>query len=114
MKQRETTSLPPGQHLIEGFPRYGTHFSRPVPDTSGLRVITVDGAVSRRIEIAIAELTSMPRREMVADFHCVAGWSAQGLQWDGVEFRALYRTLIAPVANAGVTHVRFVGIDGFR
>src|SRR2546421_9386013 len=107
-------ALPPGQHLIEGFPRYGTHFSRPVPDTSRLRAITVDGAVSRALEIAIADLTTLPRREMVADFHCVAGWSVQGLRWDGVQVRTLYEAMIEPVARPGVSHVLFAGIDGFR
>jgi DMSO/TMAO reductase YedYZ molybdopterin-dependent catalytic subunit len=110
----ELTPLPPGQHLIETFPRYGTHLSRPVPDASGLRAIAVDGAVSREVEITIAELTTLPRREIIADFHCVAGWSVRGLRWDGVPFRALYRTRIAPLAHAGVTHLRFVGVDGFR
>ena len=107
-------TLPPGQHLIRVFPRYGTHFSRPVPDVSGLHVIKVGGAVTRPVEIPIADLAGMPRREILADFHCVAGWSTQGLRWAGVPFRALFEAVIEPIARPGVSHVRFVGIDGFR
>lgn len=110
----QLTSLPPGQHLIETFPRYGTHLFMPVPDTSRLDAISIDGAVTRPLFIAIADLATLPRRDTVADFHCVAGWSVQGLRWGGVPFRELYDSQIAPVAKPGVTHVRFVGIDGFR
>jgi DMSO/TMAO reductase YedYZ molybdopterin-dependent catalytic subunit len=106
--------LPPGQHVIDGFPRYGTHFSRPVPDLSALRAIAVSGAVERPVEIPIEDLREMARREMVADFHCVAGWSVRGVRWGGVPFRTLYESVVAPVARPGVTHFRFVGVDGFR
>ena len=107
-------TLPPGQHLIKVFPRYGTHLSRPIPDVSRLSVITVSGALTRPVDIPIAGLASMPRREMLADFHCVAGWSVQGLRWGGVQLRTLYEAMIEPVARPGVSHVLFAGIDGFR
>ena len=109
-----SATLPPGQRLIDVFPRYGTHFSRPIPDVSQLSVIKVSGALTRPVDIPIAGLASMPRREMLADFHCVAGWSAQGLRWGGVPFRTLYEAVIEPVARPGVSHLLFAGIDGFR
>jgi DMSO/TMAO reductase YedYZ molybdopterin-dependent catalytic subunit len=105
-----STTLPPGQRLIDVFP----HFSGPVPDVSHLSLIKVSGAVIRPVDIAIADLASMPRRDMLADFHCVAGWSVQGLRWEGVAFRTLYETMIEPVARPGVNHAVFVGIDGWR
>jgi DMSO/TMAO reductase YedYZ molybdopterin-dependent catalytic subunit len=110
----DARTVPPGQHLLSVFPRYGTHLSRPIPDLSRLHAITVGGAVTRPVEIPIAELATMPRREMVADFHCVAGWSVQGLRWAGVPFRTLYANTIEPVAQPAITHLRFAGIDGFR
>ena len=109
-----SASLPPGQRLISVFPRFGTHLSRPAPDVSRLADISVNGAVTRTVDIPIASLANMPRREMVADFHCVAGWSVQGLRWEGVPFRGLYEEMIEPVAAPGVSHLRFVGLDGFR
>ncbi len=107
-------TVPPGQRLINVFPRYGTHFSRPIPDVSRLSVIRVSGAVTRPVDISIASLSGMPRREMLADFHCVAGWSTQGLRWGGVPFGTLYEAVIEPVARPGVSHVLFAGVDGFR
>ena len=106
--------LPPGQRLIHVFPRYGTDFSRPIPDVSQLSVINVRGAVTQPVDIRVAGLASMPRREMIADFHCVARWSVQGLRWGGVPFRTLYEAVIEPVAKPGVSHLLFAGIDGFR
>src|SRR2546421_12367312 len=106
-------TLPPGQRLINLFPRYGTHLSRPIPDVSQLRVIQVSGALTRPVDIPIADLASMPRREMRADFHCVAGWSVRGLRWAGVPFHTLYESLIEPVARPGVSHLLFAGVDGF-
>src|SRR4051794_27957350 len=108
------TIVPPGQHVIGRFPRYGTHLFRPIPDVSGLREVRIAGEVSGPTAIAMRELGDMPRRRMVADFHCVAGWSAESLRWEGVPFRTLYDTVIAPVAASGITHVSFVGVDGFR
>jgi DMSO/TMAO reductase YedYZ molybdopterin-dependent catalytic subunit len=52
---------------------------------------------------------------MVADFHCVTGWTAAGLRWGGVAFRTFYESVIVPEAGPepGVSHILFVGADGF-
>jgi DMSO/TMAO reductase YedYZ molybdopterin-dependent catalytic subunit len=67
-------------------------------------------------ELKLATLATLPRRELTANFHCVAGWSAVHLRWEGVSFETLYRTFIEPalMPSATVTHVVFVGLDGFR
>jgi len=46
----------------------------------------------------LAELATLPRRELTADFHCVAGWSATNLHWEGVAFEIFYRMIIPPIA----------------
>jgi DMSO/TMAO reductase YedYZ molybdopterin-dependent catalytic subunit len=109
-----STPLPPGQHVIGVFPRYGTHLFRPIPDLSHVDSVAVVGAVSKPADVPITDFATMPRHEMIADFHCVAGWSVRDLRWGGVRFKTLYDTTIAPVAEVGVTHVGFRGIDGFR
>jgi DMSO/TMAO reductase YedYZ molybdopterin-dependent catalytic subunit len=76
--------LPPGQGAIDGFPRFGTHFHHPPPAVPAQPTLEVGGAVSEPFALALAELKTMPRREVVADFHCVAGWSVTGLRWEGV------------------------------
>src|SRR3712207_5037538 len=135
-------TLPPGQHAIDGFPRFGTHLNRPAPAVpadptieiggagedpgvlplAGLAgpsppaaagppasappltapppagpadpTIEIGGAVNDPVVLPLADLAGLPRRELVADFHCVAGWSATGLRWEGVAFETFYREVI--------------------
>jgi len=109
-------ALPPGQRLVEGFPRFGTHLARPAPVVPADPVITIRGAVTEPVEVRLATLADLPRRALSADFHCVAGWSATDLRWDGVPFEAFYRTIIEPALAPGaeITHVVFRGLDGYR
>jgi DMSO/TMAO reductase YedYZ molybdopterin-dependent catalytic subunit len=76
----------------------------------------VAGAVAHRLEIPVSRLAVLPRREMVADFHCVTGWTAPGLHWGGVSFRTFHDWVIVPEAcpEPGVSHIVFEGADGFR
>jgi DMSO/TMAO reductase YedYZ molybdopterin-dependent catalytic subunit len=109
-------TLPPGQHAIAGFPRFGAHLHRPPPAVPADPVIEISGAVTSPFTLPIAELATFPRREVTADFHCVAGWSATNLHWEGVAFETFYRTIIEPSAppDKSVTHVVFEGLDGYR
>lgn len=109
-------SLPPGQRLIEGFPRFGGRLSRTPPALPDDPVIEIRGAVTDSFDVPVATLGSLPRREITADFHCVAGWSATNLHWEGVAFETVYRRLIEPALPAGtsVTHVVCCGSDGWR
>ena len=97
--------LPPGQKALDRFPRFGTNRGAP-PVVPAEPVIAVTGAVESPAAIAVADLASLPRRTLLADFHCVAGWSARGLRWEGVALSAVLRP--SPTA----THVRFAGLDG--
>jgi DMSO/TMAO reductase YedYZ molybdopterin-dependent catalytic subunit len=112
----QTVTLPPGQRLIGGFPRFGKHLARPAPLVPADPVISVRGAVREAVDVQLATLAALPRRALRADFHCVAGWSATNLCWEGVPFEALYRTIIEPalLPGAKITHVVFHGLDGFR
>jgi len=111
-----TLTLPPGQRRIDGFPRFGTHFHRPPPTVPDDPVIEIGGAVGTSFAVPLAQLASLPRREITADFHCVSGWSATNLHWEGVAFATFYRTIIEPSLPAGtsITHVVFEGLDHYR
>src|SRR6266567_1512660 len=108
--------LPPGQRAIDGFPRFGTHLHHPPPAVPIDPELEISGAVAKPFALPLAELATLPRRELTADFHCVAGWSATNLHWEGVAFETLYRTVIEPSLqpDASVTHVVFGGLDGYR
>lgn len=109
-------TLPPGQRRIEGFPRFGTHLHLPAPPIPEHPEILIEGAVSRSFAVPLSELQDLPHREQSADFHCVAGWSATDLRWEGVPFDAFYRLVVAPAVPEGtsVTHLAFTGLDGYR
>jgi DMSO/TMAO reductase YedYZ molybdopterin-dependent catalytic subunit len=108
--------LPPGQHAIDGFPRFGTHLHRAPPAVPIDPQIEISGAVAKSFAVPLAELATLPRRELTADFHCVAGWSATNLRWEGVAFETFYRMVIEPAVrpDASLTHFVFGGLDGYR
>ncbi|MBA3652676.1 MAG: molybdopterin-dependent oxidoreductase [Actinobacteria bacterium] len=109
-------TLPPGQRVIAGFPRFGTHFHRPPPAVPANPAIAIAGAGAEPVAVPVADLARLPRREIAADFHCVAGWSAENLRWEGVAFSDFYRTIIEPRVRPGasISHIGFVGLDGYR
>jgi DMSO/TMAO reductase YedYZ molybdopterin-dependent catalytic subunit len=109
-------TLPPGQHAIDRFPRFGTHLHRPPPEIPPDPAIEIAGAVAEPFSLPLTDLAKLPRRELTADFHCVAGWSATGLRWEGVAFETFYRRVVEPrlAPGAPVTHLGFVGLDDYR
>lgn len=106
--------MPPGQRPVVGFPRFGTHLHHPPPAIPEDHAIEVVGAMVEDFALPLAELARLPRRELTADFHCVAGWTAVNLRWEGVAFRTFYEKIIEPTLDraAPVTHVLFAGLDG--
>jgi DMSO/TMAO reductase YedYZ molybdopterin-dependent catalytic subunit len=108
--------LPPGQHRLDGFPRFGAHFHQPAPAVPVDPAIEISGAVVAPFALPLSELATFPRRELIADFHCVAGWSATNLRWEGVAFETFYRRTIEPSLqpHKPITHVVFEGLDGYR
>jgi len=109
-------TLPPGQRLVDGFPRFGVHLSKPAPAVPVDPVIDIGGVVTEPFQLPLAVLATLPRQALTADFHCVAGWSAIDLHWEGVSFETVYRRFIEPALapTTTVTHVVFRGLDGFR
>jgi DMSO/TMAO reductase YedYZ molybdopterin-dependent catalytic subunit len=51
--------------------------------------LRIDGLVERPVELSHAQLLALPRAEQVSDFHCVTGWSVDGVRWAGVRFADL-------------------------
>ena len=94
---RPKATLPPGQRLLDRFPRFGTHLGQPAPAIPADPVIAIDGdAVAAAFELPVADLAGLPRREHTADFHCVAGWSAADVHWEGDPFATFFRTIVQP------------------
>lgn len=109
-------SLPPGQRAIEGFPRFGVDLDRPPPVVPPGSAVQVEGALLRPVAVTADDRARLPRRTVTSDFHCVAGWSALDLTWEGVRFADVHDLLVRPASSPGsaVRYVVFVGADGYR
>jgi DMSO/TMAO reductase YedYZ molybdopterin-dependent catalytic subunit len=115
LARRGDVTLPPGQRAVEGFPRFGTHLHRPPPAVPRDAAVKISGAVANSLDFPLSGLAALPRRELTADFHCVAGWSATNLRWEGVAFETFYRAVIEPLRpDPSVTHIVFGGLDRYR
>ena len=108
------TGLPPGQRALDRFPRFGTHLDRPPPPVPESPAVRVSMPGADDLSLSIEELVGPHRHALTADFHCVSGWSATGLAWDGIGFATFYREVVEPRTDADVTHVRFTGLDGHQ
>jgi DMSO/TMAO reductase YedYZ molybdopterin-dependent catalytic subunit len=94
--------LPPGQQLAEGWPVM--HYGRPPtfrPESWDFQVLgaTADGGATRWCH---DELLALPQVDVVADLHCVTGFTMLGLAWTGVPLTSV---LDAAPPDPEVTHV---------
>jgi DMSO/TMAO reductase YedYZ molybdopterin-dependent catalytic subunit len=106
--------LPPGQHARADFPRFGTHLYLRAPDLPVDPVIEVAGVVQEVVFVPADALTRLPRRAQTSALHCVSGWSAINLRWEGVPFTDFYVEFIEPVLDCEATHLILEGSDGYR
>ena len=95
--------VPPGQRLTGKFPvlHYGSipKFDR---ETWNLRVF---GLLEDPVSMSYDELLQLPATRIVADIHCVTGWSKLDTIWEGVLFRDLIKTVdVKPNARFVMVH----------
>ena len=90
---------------------------RPPPAVPDAPVIAISGVVPVSLRrCGWPELATLPRLEIVADFHCVSGWTATDLRWEGVRFADFFRAFVEPALDSevSVSHLTFVGLDGIN
>ena len=71
--------------------------------------LAVTGNVGKELSLTTADLKSMPRTRLSADFQCVTGWRVPNVRWEGVR---LSDVLDAAAVEQGQTAVEFVSYDG--
>ena len=84
----------------------------PVPDDP---VLAVTGGVERELRLPLGELIrTLPRVSQVADFHCVATWTATDLRWSGISFRQFWEEVLVPRCRPAPDAVAVIarGADG--
>lgn len=79
--------IPPGQRVTEHFP---VLHKGPIPKfnpaTWNLRLF---GLVEKEVVFTYEQFMALPTVRIVADIHCVTGWSKLDTVWEGVAFREL-------------------------
>ena len=70
--------------------------------------LKIGGMVARPQELSYHALRALPRVSQVSDFHCVTGWSVNGVHWRGVRFKDL---LAAAKPMAGAHALEFVSAE---
>jgi len=61
--------------------------------------LVVDGLVENSVKLSYSELRAMPMVTQVSDFHCVEGWTIQGVEWSGTRLKELVK-LVTPLEGA--------------
>jgi DMSO/TMAO reductase YedYZ molybdopterin-dependent catalytic subunit len=51
--------------------------------------LKIGGMVEQPQELSYHELRALPQASQVSDFHCVTGWTVNGVHWRGVRFKDL-------------------------
>ena len=105
---RRAVRVPPGQRLARTFPvlHYG-----PVHrlDTT-VWALHLFGLVEKERYLGYAAFVALPQVELLADIHCVTGWSMLDTHWQGVSTSALKDLVtIRPEARYVTVH----GAGGF-
>jgi DMSO/TMAO reductase YedYZ molybdopterin-dependent catalytic subunit len=78
-------ALPAGIVPSSGWRIYTVASTMPRFDPKTWR-LSVEGMVEQPLSLSYDDLLALPRAEQVSDFHCVTGWSVDGVHWAGVRF----------------------------
>lgn len=109
--------LPPGQRAIGFFPRFGVpRYAGRAPREAPIALALGGTAIREGVTLGLPELETLPRRELIADFHCVTTWTYRGVRWGGWALRDLYETFVAPRLH-GAAPPRYLechALDGYR
>ena len=83
----DDSRIPPGQHLVGGFPVLS---AGPTPHTPlDQWTFTIDGMVDEPLRWTWGELRALPAEPVRCDIHCVTSWSKLDTNWEGVSLDTL-------------------------
>jgi DMSO/TMAO reductase YedYZ molybdopterin-dependent catalytic subunit len=95
--------VPPGQRVTEKFPvlHYGS-IPKFDPQTWDFKI---SGLVEEPLALSYDEFLALPKIRIVADIHCVTGWSKLDTVWEGVPFQEVVKLVqIKPEAKFVLVH----------
>jgi DMSO/TMAO reductase YedYZ molybdopterin-dependent catalytic subunit len=79
--------LPPGQREVGGLPVL--HVGQVPTFDPETWTLEVAGEVDNPLVLTYEQFAALRRSAVVADFHCVTGWSRLGARWEGVAAREI-------------------------
>jgi DMSO/TMAO reductase YedYZ molybdopterin-dependent catalytic subunit len=71
--------------------------------------LSVGGLVRRPVTLNWNQITALPGDQQTSTFHCVTGWTVDGVLWEGIRAQTLM-DLVAPLASA--KYVTFQSMEG--
>jgi DMSO/TMAO reductase YedYZ molybdopterin-dependent catalytic subunit len=87
----DPSRVPPGQTLTAP-DRWPVLTFGPRPRTDLARwSLRAFGLVEHELTLGHDEFRALPRKDVVADIHCVTGWSRLGDTWSGVAIQEILR-----------------------
>lgn len=106
MADSEQGRLPPGQRAVVELPILHVGAVPRVDPASW--EFRVSGLVENPLRLSWDQFCQLPSITMVADFHCVTGWSRLDCQWRGVAFKTI-AALARPLPQVGHVLIRSQG-----
>lgn len=100
--------LPPGQRLTSGFPVL--HVDSPIEFDPNTWRFTVSGEVANPLELTWSDFLKLPSHKILADFHCVTGWSRFDNEWEGVLGSTIHE---AAKVKSMAKHVVMIADSGY-
>ena len=98
----DPSRIPPGQTLTAPDRWPLLHFG-PVPRSNvATWTLRIFGLVEQELTLTYEEVRAIPKKDVVADIHCVTGWSRLSDTWSGV---AIQEILARCRPRAEATHV---------
>ena len=92
---------------LSGWRIYAINPPWPTFDPAAYR-LRVTGEVERPLDLTWKELTALPSVRQTSDFHCVTGWTVDGVHWQGVRLQTLW-DMAKPTPRA--RFARFVSME---
>jgi len=71
--------------------------------------LVVQGLVERPVSLDWAQITAVPGESQVSTFHCVTGWTVDGVHWEGIRAQTLM-DIVRPLPSA--QYVTFQSLEG--
>lgn len=106
MEHKPASRIPPGQRVVDRLPVL--HVGPIPPFDPHSWTLRLFGRVEREAVFTWEQFTALPTVRVVADVHCVTGWSVLDTVWEGVSPRELLkRVKLLPDARFVVVHCEY-------